>query len=92
MAILCQVAFPGTLTHITFTKSFGGRVMSAIFTKEVKGKLISRDSPKPLKQGVIKCRFILVLAGSHRILYEYKRGKKNAIHGNLKTDLISKTT
>lgn len=77
MPILCQVAFPGTLTHITFTNGFGGRVMSVIFTKEIKGKVISRDSPKPLKQGVIKCGFILVLAGSHRILCEYKWGKKS---------------
>lgn len=51
--------------------------------------MISRNSPKPLKQGVIKYGFIPVLAGSHRILGEYK-WKKKARHENLKTDLISK--
>lgn len=53
--------------------------------------MISRDSPRSLKQGVIKYEFIPVLAGSHRILCEYK-WKKKARHDNLKTDLISKTT
>lgn len=70
----CQVAFPGTQTHITFTRSFrvGVVSLSEFYKGGKRVTWLAGVHPRSLKQEVIECRFMPVLVGLHHMLCEYK--------------------